>query len=298
LFDSGNHRLNFFIFFSYFFYLEIERTFIEDKMATYITALDLWKSLGKGSYTKVRAENLGTGDGSVSSWSLDHDNVITDSTTIYTDSTVCTTSTINLDDGEITNLTASSEDVVTADYSYADIPDSYVQEILKRADEYLTNSTGRIFATTSTTEYIDVEDRAQNEYFLTHWPVITISSMQVNTKNVGDAPSWSSSTQGLGNDFIANADDLKVGRFRWIDNFPPSKGVDRLKVTYVHGYTETPEMVKELATLLATRMMIQSTMYQTIFKGRDSSSPINLDVVDKRIEELIRKIKRIDINKP
>jgi len=269
---------------------------------TYITALELWKSLGKDSYTKVRAENIGTGDGSTTSFSLTHSDVVTDSVTLYTNSTEVTSSgyTVDLDDGEITtSLTASSGSVVTVDYHYADIPDSHVQEILKRADEELTNSTGRVFATTSTIEYIDVEDRAQDEYFLAHWPVITISSMQVNTSSsVADVPGWSSSTQGLGNDFISNAEDLKAGRFRWIDNFPPAKGKDRLKVTYTHGYSSTPEMVKELATLLAQRQMIHSTMYQTIFKGRDDSSPINLDVVDKRIEELVRKLKSMDIEKP
>jgi len=265
---------------------------------TYITALELWKSLGKDSYTKVKAEVVGTGNGTNTTFSLDHENVITDSSTIYTDSTADTTHTLNLDDGELTTLTASSGSVITADYSYAEIPDSHVQEILKRADEDLTDSTGRVFATTSTTEYIDVEDSTQDEYFLTHWPVITISSLQVNSSSsIADAPSWKTLTQGLGNDFIANADDLKIGRLRWIDNFP-DKGKDRIKITYIHGYASTPERVKELATLLSQRQMIHSTIYQTIFKGRDDSSPVNLDVVDKRIEALIRKIKRIDIEKP
>lgn len=265
---------------------------------TYITALELWKSLGKDSYTKVRDETVGTGNGVNAAFSLDHENVITGSATIYTDSTADTTHTLDLDDGELTTLTASSGSVVTADYSYADIPDSQIQEILKRTDESLTNSTGRIFATTSTTEYIDVEDRAQDEYFLANWPVTTISSMQVNTSSsITDTPGWSSSTQGLGNDFIANAEDLKMGRFRWIDNFP-DKGKDRIKVTYTHGYSSTPEMVKELATLLSQRQMINSTIYQTIFKGRDDSSPVRLDEIEKRIEDLTRKLKKIDIEKP
>lgn len=264
---------------------------------TYITSLELWKSLGKDSFTKVRSETVGTGNGVNTSFSLNHENIVSGSTTIYTDSTADSTYSIDLDDGELT-LTASSDSVVTADYSYADIPDSHIQEVLKRADESLTNSTGRIFATTSTIEYLDVEDGTQDEYFLTHWPVITISSLQINSSSsLTDTPSWSSLTQGLGNDFIANADDLKAGRFRWIDNFPV-KGKDRIKVTYVSGYTSIPNEVKELATLLAQRQMIHSTIYQTIFKGRDNSSPINLDVVDKRIEELTRKYRRIDIEKP
>ncbi|MHA1383230.1 MAG: hypothetical protein ACTSR3_05695 [Candidatus Helarchaeota archaeon] len=264
----------------------------------YITPLELWKSLGKDAFTKVRNEVVGTGNGVNTSFSLDHDNVVSGSETIYTDSTIVADYSIDLDDGELT-LTASDNSVVTADYSYADIPDSHVQEILERADAELTESTGRTFTTSSTSEYIDVEDSTQDEYFLLNYPVITISSLQTNTSSsVTDTPSWRTLTQGLGNDFLANTEDLKVGKFRFIDNFP-NKGKDRIKVTYTYGLTGSDlALVKELATLLATRQMINSTIYQTIFKGRDSSSPINLDVVENRIKELTRKLKKINIERP
>jgi len=194
-------------------------------------------------------------------------------------------------------LTASSGSVITADYDYSDIPDTHIQEILNHVDEFLTSSTGRIFATTTTTEYIDVESGTQDEYFLKHWPVSTISSLQINTSSITDAPSWSSSTQGLGNDFLANSEDLLNGKFRFIDNFP-DKGKDRIKITYVHGYTTTPYRVKELATLLAQKELVNSTIYQTIIQGRDNSSPINLDVVDKRIATLTNELKTMNIEKP
>jgi len=265
----------------------------------FITPLELWKSLGKDAFTKVRAETVGTGNGVTTSFSLDHDNVVSGSDTLYTDGTSVSSYTIDLDDGEITGLTASTNSVITADYHYADIPDSHVQDILERADAELTKSTGRTFATASTTEYIDVEDRTADEYFLLNYPVITISSLQVNTNSSeGDTPGWSSSTQGLGNDFIANSEDLKIGRFRWIDNYPPSKGKDRIKVTYIHGYATTPVLVQELATLLATKQMINSTIYQSIFKGRDAFSPVRLEEIENRIKELTRTLKKINIERP
>jgi len=266
-------------------------------MTTTISSLELWRSLGKNSYNKVRSETVGTGSGTTTIWSLDHDNVISGSETIYTDSTVDSTYTIDLDDGDLSTLTASSGSVITADYDYSDIPDTHIQEILNHVDEFLTSSTGRIFDTTTTTEYIDVESGTQDEYFLKHWPVSTISSLQINTSSITDTPSWSSRTQGLGNDFIANAEDLSYGRFRFIDNFP-DKGKDKIKVTYVHGYTTTPYRVKELATLLAQKELVNSTIYQTIIQGRDNSSPINLDVVDKRIETLTNQLKTMNIEKP
>ena len=263
---------------------------------TTITSLDLWKSLGKSSYTKVRAEAVGTGNGTTSAWSLDNDNIISGSNTMYDVGVEVTTSyTTDLDDGDITGLTASG--AVTADYSYADLPDSHIQEVLNQADEFLTSSTGRDFVLTTTTEYIDVESGTQDEYFLKHWPITTISSLQINTEAVTDTPSWSSSTQGLGNDFIANDEDLLAGKFRVIDNFS-DKGKDKIKVTYVHGYATIPYRAKELATLLSQKILIDSTIYQTIYQGRDDSSPINLDVVDKRIATLTNELKSMNIEKP
>jgi len=266
---------------------------------SFITPLELWKSLGKDAVTKVRAEVVGTGNGVDSSWSLDHDNVVSGSDALYTDGTIVSTDSysIDLDDGEITGLTASSGSVLTADYHYADVPDSHIQEILVRADAELTESTGRTFDTDSSIEYLNVEDSTQDEYFLNNWPVTTISSLQINTaSSETDSPAWKTLTQGLGNDFITNERDLKSGSFRFIDNFP-TKGKDRIKVTYTHGTTIHP-LVDELATLLATRQMINSTIYQSIFKGRDAFSPVRLEEIENRIKELTRQLKKINIERP
>jgi len=264
----------------------------------FITPLELWKSLGKDAVTKVRAEIVGTGDGANASFSLDHDDVVSASNTLYTDGTSVTSSayTIDLDDGEITGLTASSDSVLTADYHYADIPDSHVQDILSRAEAELTESTGRDFQTASTSEYINVEDSTQDEYFLNNWPVTTISSLTINTaSSETDAPSWQTLTQGLGNDFITNAEDLKSGSFRFINNFP-YLGKDRIKVTYTHG-SSTHVLADELELLLATRQMINSTIYQSIFKGRDAFSPVRLEEIENRIKELTRSLKKINIER-
>ena len=264
----------------------------------FITPLELWASLGKDAVTKVRAEIVGTGNATTSTWSLDHDNVVSGSDTLYTGGTEVTASyTIDLDDGEITGLTAGTTESVTADYHYADIPDSHVQDILARAEAELTESTGRDFGTASTSEYIDVEDGTADEYFLNNYPVTTISSLTINiASSETDTPSWKSLTQGLGSDFITNPEDLKVGRFRLINNFP-SPGKDRIKVTYTHG-SNTHVRADELELLLATRQMINSTIYQSIFKGKDAFSPVRLDEIENRIKDLTRSLKKINIERP
>ncbi len=265
---------------------------------TFITPEQLWRSLGKDASTKVRTEIAGTGNATTSAWSLDHDNVVSGSDTLYTGSTEVTASyTIDLDDGEITGITAGADETVTVDYTYADIPDSFVQEILSRAEAELTESTGRTFGTASTTEYITVENSSQDEYFLANWPASTISSLSINEASTDtDTPSWTELTQGLGKDYITNAEDLRSGSFRFIDNFP-MPGKDRIKVTYNHG-SATHSLADELEVLLATRQMINSTIYQSIFKGRDAFSPVRLEEIESRIKELTRTLKKINIERP
>ena len=269
-------------------------------MGTYITSQDVWKQFGTDAFTKVTGAALGTMNGVIGTWQFAHDKLVSGSTTIYTGGTADTTGVINLDEGEITGLTGNSGNAVTADYWYADVEDSKVQGLINGAESQMETMTGRTFGTTSTTEFIDVVDN-ENEYFTQNYPVITFSSMQVNTAStLGDTPSYSTSTQGLGNDFISNTEDLKAGRFQFIDNLPPYSGRDRIKVTYTHGYTTTQGgyyLAQELATLLTMRTMTNSAIYKAIFKGQDNFSPTRLAELDDRITELTNLLKSQNIER-
>ena len=257
-------------------------------MGDYITtSAMLWEHLGKDAFTKVRSEVVGTGNATTSTWELDHDNVITSSQTLYTDGTAVPTASysINLDDGKITGLTASSSEVLTADYNYGDLPDSTVQKIISYAEKELDERTGRNFSlNTGEVEYLDVD--GQDVFFLSNYPVITFSSVEVNTAEIVDAPSWNTSTEGLGNDYLGNAEDREIGRIRYIDNKPAS-GQDRIKVTYNWGYVTVSVLAEELALLLAERKMYNSAIYKAIFKGQDNYTPVRLEEIELRIQELM-----------
>ena len=259
--------------------------------------MTLWEHLGKDAFTKVRAEILGTGNGTTSTWELDHDNVITGSETLYTGGNFVTSSaySIDLDDGDIAGLTAGNDVVVTADYDYGDIPNSTIQKIIGYAEKELDERTGRSFIeNTGEIEYIDVEE-GQDVFFLSNYPVITFSSVEVNTATITDAPSWSTSTEGLGNDYLGNSEDREIGRIRYIDNKPVS-GPDRIKVTYDWGFKIVPALVEELALLMAERKMYNSAIYKAIFKGQDNYTPVRLDEAEARIQELIALFRKQNID--
>lgn len=263
-------------------------------MGNYINSAMLWKDFGKGAYTKVRSEIVGTGNASTSIWDFDHDNVINSSQTLYTGGTAVPTGSysINLDDGRVSGLTLSAGVTLSADYDYADVADSRIQSLISSSESWIEDKTQRNFVqNTGEVEYLDVES-GQNEFFLTNYPVLTLSSVELNTaSSEADAPGWSSSTSGLGNDYLANAADLKIGRLRFIDN-KPLPGKDRMKITYNWGYTSTPPLVIELALLVAKRKMAYDSVYKSIFKGYDEFNPIRLDEINTRINELINELKK------
>lgn len=263
-------------------------------MGNYLDTQTLWNYLGKDAFTKIRTEIVGTGNGTTSAWPLDHDNIISASETIYTDGNSVTSSaySIDLDDGDLTGLTAGSDVVITADYDYGDLPDSIIQDIINSSENELDSLTGRKFVqTTGEIEYLNVDD-SQDIFFLRYYPIITMSSVSTNTSSaITDTPSWNSVTEGIGNDYIVNAGDREIGRIRFIDN-KPLEGLDRLKVTYNHGYATVPDLIQELTILLAQRQMVNSAIYKSIFKGYDNFTPVRLDEIETRIRELINLFKK------
>jgi hypothetical protein len=263
-------------------------------MGNYIESATLWKHLGHDAYTKVRTEIVGTGNGSANTWDLDHSNIISGSITLYTGGNTVSSSayTSDLDEGKITGLTAGTGSVITTDYDYADIPDSIIQDLISYAEKELEEKTGRNFIqNTGEIEYLDVESE-QDVFFLNKYPILTLSSVECNTaSSVTDTPGWSTSTEGIGKDYIANASDLAIGRIRFIDNNPDS-GINRLKVTYDWGYSSTPELVKELTILLAERRMVNSTIYKSIFKGNDNFTPVRLEETEQSIQRLTNMLKK------
>jgi len=264
----------------------------------YTTTKEVLKYLGKDAYTSVRNETLGTGNGTTSTWTASNNNIIDGTFTLYTNGGSVPTAnySLDLDEGVIT-YTANNGVVLTCDYDYSDVPDSLVSSLISSSDALIEERTGRKFThETGCVEYLSVE-KGQKVFFLKNYPVITISSVEQNTSSfVTDTPSWSTSTAGLGNDYIANDEDLRIGRIRFIDN-APLEGEDRLKVTYDYGYTTPPALVQELSKLLTIRQLANSSVYKSIFKGYDNFTPVRLEEIENRIEELFRLLAKQEISK-
>jgi len=261
---------------------------------TYCSSHEVWKNLGKDAYTKVRSEIVGTASSTSSTtYDLDHDNVISNSETIYIDGSSDTTATLNYDDGKVT-IAASSGSVISADYDYSDVPDSIVNQMISSSDAMVENVTGRTFNSSSTTEYLTVEED-QKTFFLRYYPIISLDSVERNKSSLTTNPDWETLTPGIGNDYLTGSADNEIGRIRFIDSFPYI-GEDRLKVTYSYGYSSTPPLVKELSILLTLRQLANSSVYKSMVKGYDAFTPVRTTEIEKRIEELKKILRKQNVS--
>jgi len=259
-------------------------------MGNYITSQKVWKALGEDAYTRVRGETLGVANSTNSTtFSFEHKNIISGSTIIYKDGIEISGVSYNLDEGKVTISNPVISSTYSADYDYAGLPDSLIQDIISQSEEELELITGRSFIPTTTSEYLDVEED-QTEFFLKNYPVTRIIGVSTNTAtSVTDEPVWEGRTEGLGNDYLT--DGAYTNRIRFIDNAPYA-GEHRLKVDYVYG--DNNVLAQELALLLAERRLIQSGIYRAISKGQpfDEKQLIGLN---SRIDQLTILLKRQNI---
>ena len=247
----------------------------------YSTSKQVLEYLGKDAYYVVRDEVLGTGNNTTSTWTTSQVNLVSTSITLYTNSTEYTGSyTIDLDSGKI-QYTVSNGVTLSADYNYSDIPDSMMQNVIASADSLIEEKTGRKFTQeTANTEYIST-NKNQKTIFLKNYPILTLSSFALR-----DDETFTSLSEGYTEDYIATDEDLSIGRIRLVESI--EEGEDRFRAIYDYGYATTPTLINELSKLISIRQLANSTVYKSIFKGNDNFTPIRLEEIEARIEELFR----------
>jgi len=260
-------------------------------MANIITPKKVWEFLN--SYKEIRAETAGTATNTSSqTYSLSNKNLISGSETA-TVGTGVVSATWDYDAGKVT-LAVNSGSTVTVDYDYASIPNSVMNDFVNQIEDKLQSLSRRQFnITTDRTEYLDVDN--QKTFFTKYYPVNT-ASVSKNKNHETDTPDWEVLDEGLGNDYIMTDEDKKIGRFRFIDNFP-SDGKNKVKIVYSYGYSDgsIPGVVKELATLETSRKVVNSTIYNAYVDGSEFS-PARLEQVDNRIVELRKILRRDEIS--
>jgi hypothetical protein len=227
-----------------------------------------------GISNQIINESVGTGDGSIKDFSLDNDNVIDDSETIYlngTEKTRDTHYTINNDNGTISFMSPPGQSVlVTAKYKYfpdtVDLTNNDITDFIAQADAEIDNWTGKKFTdSNSATEYFSgraekiqaTDSVPEGQYFseteedkyvlmLTNYPVQTITSLTFLKDD------------GTTDDTLVENTDFQFwdyGKIQLItSSIPTGRGKKKVKVVYTHGYSTVPVIVKRLSAIMATIM--------------------------------------------
>jgi len=153
-------------------------------------------------------------------------------------------------------------------------------------------------STTVTLEYHDVVSEYQNEFFLKKTPIISMTTLQVNTAGDGNADSWVTLTEENYQFEI----DLVTGRVSLTGTVGdattpvlPAVGVKNVRATYVYGRSSVPKDIKRLTILMTARDAMHGGVSKALFRGQDDFKTDHYNVLDKEIDKILARYRAVDI---
>ncbi len=153
-------------------------------------------------------------------------------------------------------------------------------------------------STTVTQEYHDVTSVYQADWFLEKTPVLSVTTLQVNTADDGNAESWVTLTEAAYQFELS----LDTGRIRLTGTTGdvttpvyPAAGVKNMRVTYTHGNTSVPRDIKKLAILMTAKDLMAGSVAKALFRGQDSFKTDHYGVYDKQIDTLLARHRKVEM---
>ena len=159
---------------------------------------------------------------------------------------------------------------------------------ISEAESEIDRVSGRVWESTAITstdyEYHDYD--GSGYIFLKNVPVISIQSIEYETKGVGVVTSanavWSSLTEGRGTDahYLLYKDTGVVDFHKNNDNKHPKAGQQNIRVTYTHGQSTVPTYITRLATLIVAERYMKSFVNASTSREGGSVSVGTISVSD------------------
>jgi len=151
--------------------------------------------------------------------------------------------------------------------------------------------------TTVTQEYHDAKD-FQKDWFLEKTPVLSVTTLEVNTAEDGNATSWVTLTEAS-YQFEVNLD---TGRIRLTGTVGdattpvyPEPGTRQMRVTYTYGRTAVPKDIKKLAILMTARDLLQGAVGRAFMRGQDTFTSTQFTVYDSQIERILARHRKVEM---
>ena len=133
------------------------------------------------------------------------------------------------------------------------------------------------------------ERSSQRSYFLRKLPVKEVLYLAVNKSAEYNTPVWIELVEA-DDDFKL---DLVTGRVRISDAVDfPAKGARQVRTTYVHGHSNIPEDLRQLAVLMTVKSLMTGTVMKAIMSGRSEFGADAFGSLDDEINMIKTKYRQ------
>jgi hypothetical protein len=151
---------------------------------------------------------------------------------------------------------------------------------------------------TVTNEYHEVTSEFQKDWFLEKTPVVSVTTLEINTAADGNADSWETITEAA-YQFEVDLDTGRITLTGTIDDETtpayPAKGTKNLRATYVYGRSAVPRDIRKLAILMTGKDLMQGSVARALFRGQDSFKTDHYMVLDKEIERILARHRKYEM---
>ena len=154
-------------------------------------------------------------------------------------------------------------------------------QIERRCNSVFHNNSGNY--TTVTNEYHDVRNGLQINYFLRKGPIISMTTVEVNTADQGSDGNWVDITDDVKTDLATGRVDIVGGASG------PLTGSRMIRFTYTYGYATVPEEIRELAVLMICRSLMRSNLCRAVIEGKSEFTAPQAELLDTQIDKIFSR---------
>lgn len=162
-------------------------------------------------------------------------------------------------------MTYTTAALVQAELRTTDVFSSSTLPTLEQVDNWIAEETRNIDVFAGQTFSSDLNSSEIGDYdgcgslLLDNAPILSVTSLEYNTKGEGATPVWVTFTEGVDKNFLVYNDEGEVkfisGAARTVSS-TPNEGIYKFRTTYTSGYSSTPLEIQGLCTQLVARRVL------------------------------------------
>jgi hypothetical protein len=171
---------------------------------------------------------------------------------------------------------------LTTEFSPDTLPtDTSIDAWITQASRQVELMTNTIFTRTTTSSELYDWSATTTILNLPVSDLISVTKVEYNISGAGVTPSWVTLTEGQDADYIVytayNEIEFTRGTNAVVKGYP-GYGKQKLRLTYIHGFSTTPLEVQYLTTLIVAKRVVQTLMaYQANTKmGEVTVGPVRV----------------------